>query len=109
MASRYLEKDPVKCWNLLALVLSYGHTIPFVYSKEPQQYRISEGMGGWGYYDLSCAEYLMEDIQFALFTENCEKIYLNLSGRDNGPICDDWTFIFTKEGLVSAENFYNTD
>lgn len=80
MASRYTEKDPVKCWDLLAQVLSYGDTIPYVYKKTPPTYRLSEGIGGWGYNDNSSSEYLLDDIQFALFDQRLPEIQLHISG-----------------------------
>ena len=109
MASRITEKDPVKCWNLLAYALSLGYTIPFCYKKTPVEYRLSEGVGGWGYSDYSCAEYLLDDIQFALFDQSLPKIELHLADAEDGPICSFWTFTFTKVGLVEAYHYYNDD
>jgi hypothetical protein len=109
MASRYRETNQVKCWDLLATVLSYGHTIPFLYKKDRQRYSLSEGGSGWGYRDDSSEEYLLDDIQFALFDEKVSKIQLHLSGLEDGPICSAWTFTFTKDGLVEAYSYYNDD
>lgn len=111
MASRYTEKDPVRCWNILAEALSYGHTIPWTYKKggPPTSYRLSEGVGGWGYSDNSNPDYLLDDIQFALFHQNLKKIELHLDGREDGPICSFMTFTFTKEGLVEVYTYYNDD
>ena len=111
MASHYTEKDPVRCWNILAEVLSYGETIPFVYAREgkKQVLRLTEGVGGWGYNDTSCEKYLLDDIQFALFDQNLPKIELTLSGKEDGPICSFWTFTFMKDGLTEAYHYYNTD
>lgn len=108
MASRYTEKNLIKCWNLLAEVLSYGHTIPFSYKKDPQQYCLSEG-GGWVSYDYSTAQYLLDDIAFALLDEKLPKIILHLEGKDSGPICHFWKFTFTKKGLIEAYCYYNDD
>lgn len=110
MASRFTEKDPVKCWAILTEVLSYGHTIPFLYKKGGQRFLLSNGPSGWGgYHDESSEEYLLEDIQHALFSEGQDKIELSLSGREDGPICSFWKFTFTKAGLVEAYSYYNDD
>jgi hypothetical protein len=110
MARRFRETDPVKCWNLLAEVLSYGHTIPFWYKKSEVTYRLTEG-NGWGLYyqDDSSAEYILDDIQFALFDQGLKEIRLFLSGKEDGPISDFWYFTFTKAGLVLVEYYYNDD
>lgn len=110
VASRFTEKDPVKCWNLLAEVLSYGHTKPFLYKKDGQKYILTNGAFGWGgYHDESSEEYLLEDIQHALFSEGQDKVELQLSGREDGPICSFYKFTFTKDGLVQAYGYYNDD
>ena len=110
MASRQTIKEPVECWNILARVLSYGHTIPFSYNKGGvQRFYLTEGKGWGSYTDDSCAEYILDDIQFALFDQACDRIQLHLSGICDGPITDCWTFTFTKDGLVEAYNFYNDD
>lgn len=110
MARRFTEKDSNKCWDQLVKVLSYGDTISFWYKKTPQQYLLIEGWGsGRGYRDVSSAEYLLDDIRFALFDENLPKIQLMLSGIEDGPITDSWTFTFTKAGLVESYYYYNDD
>lgn len=110
MASRFIEKDPVKCWNFLAYALSLGYTIPFYYKTTPVDYRLSHGVGsGCAYFDNSSAEYLLDDIQFALFDEGLPKIELLLSGPYDGPICNFWIFTFTRAGLVEAYGYYNDD
>ena len=109
MPSQTREKDPIKCWNLLARVLSYGHTIPFYYKKTPQRYILSNGFGWGAYHDETSEEYLLEDIKHALCDEGIPFIQLHLSGISDGPITDVWTFKFTKEGLVEAESYYNDD
>jgi hypothetical protein len=110
MASRYTVTEPVRMWNILAEVLSYGHTIPFLYKKDVQRFNLRNGPFGWGgYHDESSAEYLLEDIQHALFSEGQDKVELQLSGKEDGPICSVWTFTFTKAGLVSAYSYYNDD
>lgn len=107
MAERFTTRDSKECWNFLTLVLSYGHTIPFAYKKDKQKYRLE---GQYGFYsDESSEEYLLEDIHFALFEENLEKITLVLSGKEDGPICNFWKFTFTKKGLTEAYSFYNDD
>lgn len=111
MAREYHTTDPVECWNHLAEVLSYGHTIPFYNKQTPQVYVLSEGMGswGWGYRDYSCPEYLMEDIQFALWDQGVPRIELFMHGKEYGPVCSDWTFTFDKGGLIKAHHSYNDD
>lgn len=109
MASRQTMKDPVICWNMLANVLSLGHTIPFTYKKGRQNYVLTHSVGWGGYRDESSEKYLLDDIQFALFEENLPKVELRLSGAEDGPICSHWIFTFTREGLVEAYSYYNDD
>lgn len=110
MASRWIEKDPVKMWGILAHALSLGHTIPFLYKKDRQRYNLRNGPFGWGgYHDESSEEYLLEDIQHALFGEKQDKVELQLSGIEDGPICSTYTFTFTKDGLVQVYHYYNDD
>lgn len=108
MASWQVEKDPVRCWNLLAACLSYGHTIPFHYRDKPQtSYPLNNHEHG--YSDSSCAPYLLEDIQHALFDEGMPEVRLVLWGQSHGPITDTVTFTFNKQGLVQALSYYNDD
>lgn len=112
MASRFLEKDSKKCWDILATVLSYGKTVPFVYKRDQKQtYRLTDGrmLGCISYHDDSSEEFLLDDIAFALIDEKLPKVELHLDGKESGPIADFWIFTFTKEGLVSAYSYYNDD
>jgi hypothetical protein len=93
-----------------AKFLSYGQTVPYTYKKGSPRYILTHGFGsGMAYRDESCAEYLLDDIQFALFDEGLDKVELLLSGKENGPISDFAYFTFSKEGLVEAYSFYCDD
>lgn len=110
MARRFKYTNPIECWNALADVLTYGKEKPFLYKKSPVTYILHHGIGsGKGYHDESSEEYLMDDIQHALFSEGLDKIHLHLSGLGDGPITDCWTFTFTKAGLVEVDSYYNDD
>jgi hypothetical protein len=65
--------------------------------------------GGGGYLDHSSEEYLLDDIQFALFDEALPEVMLRLEGPESGPISDWWEFTFTRDGLVKAYHFHNDD
>lgn len=110
MSRRTRETDPKKMWDILALVFSYGHTIPFIYKQStPHTYYLSEGIGGWGWRTNSVAKTLLDDIRYALFERKLKHVELQLPGIAEGPICDTWTFRFTRDGLVEAYNYYNDD
>jgi hypothetical protein len=97
-------------WSILAHTLSLGHTIPFLYKKDRQRLVLTNGPFGWGgYRDETSEEYVLEDIQHALFSEGQDKVELQLSGIEDGPICSFWKFTFTKSGLVEAYSYYNDD
>lgn len=110
MASRYTVDDPSACWKDLMYALSLGHTVPFIYKKSPQEYLLLSSDWTYPTYrDVSCSEYLLDDIQFALFDEGLKEVRLRLSGLADGPVCDSYEFTFTKEGLVKAYSYYNDD
>ncbi len=111
MPRNQIYTEPVECWNMLAYALSVGHTIPFTYYPDKEQrFVLTHGFGtGYGYHDESCQQYLMDDIQFALFEEKRPYIDLLLSDTRDGPITEHWRFTFTKEGLSQAEYYYNDD
>lgn len=111
MSREYIYTNPIECWNKLAMVLSYGHTIPFEnYNPwRKQNYILIDQKPFQWYSDESSDEYLLDDIQFALFEENIETIILCLNGLEHGPICDSWRFYFNKSGLFKASNYWNAD
>jgi hypothetical protein len=110
MASRQTEKREDKCWDLLIRVLAFGTTIPYTYKKNSKpRYLLLDGHGACNYRIDSSAEALLDNIRKALFEDNRPQIALHLSGLEDGPICNFWTFTFTKKGLVEAYGYYNDD
>jgi hypothetical protein len=97
--------DPTECWRELERVLStpkVNH--PYVIVASNRKYN------GYGfYYDKSCAEYLLDDLQFALFEEGQAAVDLILHGPGTGPISDNYYFTFTRDGLVKAAWHYDDD
>ncbi len=109
MASRYTQKDVGKCWDHLIQVLSLGDTIPFAYLKRKQKLSLTEGAGGWGYNNQPSEGTLLDEIRYVLFEKDLAKVCLDLSGKEDGPICHYWRFTFTKKGLVEAYCYHNDD